>query len=181
MKERLSIIFLSIAEIFIGILLLINPVGFTSWIIMALGVVLILVGLINIIQYFRAPAREAALKKSLATGILAILLGLWCVLRNEWFIALFPLLTTLYGIIILIEGVTKVQWVTDMFRMKMGRWGWMAFSAVLTLICAMIILAHPFSTTAALWMFIGITVIVEAIIDIIAAVSGKQKPEENRQ
>ena len=129
MKERLSIIFLSIAEILVGILLLVNPVGFTSWIIIAFGIVLVFVGLISVIQYFRTPAPEAALKKSLVIGILAILLGLWCVLKNEWFIALFPLLTTLYGIVILVEGVTKVQWTADMLRLKTGRWGWMALSA----------------------------------------------------
>ena len=177
MKERLSIIFLSIAEILVGILLLVNPVAFTSWIIIAFGIVLVLVGLISVIQYFRTPAPEAALKKSLVIGILAILLGLWCVLKNEWFIALFPLLTTLYGIVILVEGVTKVQWTADMLRLKTGRWGWMALSAVFTLICAVIVLAHPFSTTAALWMFIGITMIVEAIIDIIATIFKKAKSD----
>lgn len=65
MKERLSIIFLSIAEILVGILLLFNPVGFTSWIIMALGIILILAGLISTVEYFRTPAPEAALKSHL--------------------------------------------------------------------------------------------------------------------
>ena len=173
MKDRLSIIFLSIAEILIGVLLLVNPVGLTTWIIMALGIVLILVGVINVVQYFRTPAADAAMKKSLAVGILSALFGLWCVIQNEWFLALFPLLTTLYGIAILVSGVTKVQWTADMLRLKTGHLGWMACSAAVTLICAGIILAHPFSTTAVLWMFIGITMIVEAVIDIVAAVFKK--------
>ena len=87
------------------------------------------------------------------------------------------MLTTLYGIIILVSGVTKVQWTADMLRLKAGHWGWMAVSAVITLLCAVIILANPFSTTAALWMFIGITMIVQAVIDIIAAVLKKENAE----
>lgn len=166
MKKNLSVILLGIAEILVGILLLVNPVGLTTWIIMALGIVLTVVGVVNVIQYFRAPAAEAAVKKSLSVGILLIMFGLWCVIRNEWFVALFPLLTTLYGIGILVSGVVKVQWAADLFRLKTGRWGWMALSAAVTLVCAVIILAHPFSTTAALWMFIGITMILEAVIDI---------------
>lgn len=173
MKERLSVILLGVAEIVVGILLLVNPVGLTTLIIIALGVVLILVGLFNIIQYFRTPAAEAALKKSLAIGILAVLLGLWCILRNDWFIALFPLLTTLYGIVILAGGITKVQWTADMIRLKARYWGFMAFSAVVTIACAVIILLNPFSTTVALWMFIGITMIVEAVIDIVASIFKK--------
>lgn len=174
MKERLSIIFLSIAEILLGVLLLINPVGLTTWIIMAFGIVLVLIGAINIVQYFRTSAAEAAMKKSLAIGILAVMFGLWCVIKNEWFVALFPLLTTLYGIVTLVSGVTKIQWTADMLRLKIGHWGWMAFSAAVTIICAVIILAHPFSTTAALWIFIGITMIAEAVIDIVAAIFKKQ-------
>lgn len=124
-------------------------------------------------------AVEAILKKSLASGILEILLGGWLVLKSGWFIALFPLLTTLYGIIVLVDGVMKVQWSADALRLKKGHWGWMALSAAITIICAFVILAHPFSSTAALWLFIGITLIVEAVIDIIAAVFRKQKAIEN--
>ena len=175
MKERLSIISLSIVEILVGILLLANPVGLTKWIIMVLGIILVLIGLNNVIQYFRTPAPEAAIKKSLAIGILAILFGLWCIFKKEWFIALFPILTTLYGIGILVSGVTKVQWTADMVRLKTDHWGWMALSAAVTIICAAIILAHPFSTTAALWIFIGITMIVEAVIDIVAAIFKKAR------
>ena len=53
----------------------------------------------------------------------------------------------------------------------------MAVSAAITLLCAVIILANPFSTTAALWMFIGITMIVQAVIDIVAAVLKKENAE----
>lgn len=173
MRDRLSIIFLSIVEILVGVLLLINPVGLTTWIVTAAGIVLILVGVINVVQYFRMPAVEASMKKSLVIGILSVLLGLWCVMQSEWLIALFPLLTTLYGMGVLVSGVTKIQWTADMIRLKTGRWGWMACSAVVTLVCAGVILAHPFSSTAALWMFIGITMIVEAVIDIVAAIFKK--------
>ena len=178
MRERLSIIFLSIAEILVGALLLANPVGLTTWIIMAFGIVMVCIGVINVVQYFRATASEAAMKESLAIGILSVMFGLWCIMKNEWFIALFPLVTTLYGIVILVSGVAKIQWTVDMIRLKVRHWEWMALSAVVTVICAGVILAHPFSTTAALWMFIGITMVVEAVIDILAAIF--KKAENNK-
>ena len=123
-------------------------------------------------------AAEASLRKSLALGILAVLAGLWCMLRSGWFIALFPLLTTLYGLFVLISGVTKVQWVADMIRLKRRRWGWMALSAAITIICAVVILRHPFSA-ATLWMFIGLTMIVEAVIDIISAIFIQERKEDS--
>lgn len=178
-KQKLSVTALSITEILIGILLLINPVGLTTWIIIIAGVILTLTGIVKIISYFRLPAEEAALRKSLAFGILAVLAGLWCMLRSGWFIALFPLLTTLYGLIVLISGVTKVQWAADMIRLKKRRWGWMALSAAITIICAVIILRHPFAAAATLWMFIGLTMIVEAVIDIISAIFIRERKEDS--
>lgn len=47
-------IFMCVAEILIGILLLINPVGFTRGIIVALGAVLTVQGVRAIVGYFRA-------------------------------------------------------------------------------------------------------------------------------
>lgn len=179
MREKLSIILLGAAEIVLGILLLVNPVGLAKFIITVIGVILSAIGLINIIQYFRTPPVEAALKKSLTIGILTILLGMWCIFNGEWFIAIFPLLTTLYGIITLVSGVIKIQWTADMLRMKIGYWGWMAASAVMTVLFSVIILLQPFSTAAALWVFIGITLILEAVIDIIAAIFKKSNTNQD--
>ena len=44
---------LALVEILVGILLLIDPAGFTSGIIIAAGAVLMALGLYNIILYFR--------------------------------------------------------------------------------------------------------------------------------
>lgn len=173
MRDRLSIILLSAGEIILGVLLLVNPVGLAKFIITVLGVVLAAIGTVNVIQYFRTPPFEAAMKKSLTIGILAILLGLWCIFNGEWFIAIFPLLTTLYGIVTLVSGVVKIQWTADMIRMKIERWGLMAVSAVLTVAVSAIILLQPFSTAAALWIFIGLSLIVEAVFDIVAAIFKK--------
>ncbi len=58
-------ILLCIAEIIVGILLLINPVGFTASIIMALGIVLAVMGIFSIVgtsaQIRKRPRNPAAL------------------------------------------------------------------------------------------------------------------------
>ena len=180
MRDKLSIIILGIAEIILGILLLVNPVGLAKLILTVLGIILSLIGVFNIISYFRTPPVEAAIKKSLTIGILTILLGMWCIFNGEWFIAIFPLLTTLYGVITLVSGIIKVQWTADMLRMKIGYWDWMAASALMTVLFSVIILLQPFSTATALWIFIGITLIVEAVIDIIAAIFKKPNTDQEQ-
>ena len=43
-----------------------------------------------------------------------------------------------------------------------------AISAVISVVCGAIIMFNPFTTTVYMWMFTGISLIVEAIADIIS-------------
>lgn len=163
-----------IAEIILGILLLINPVGFTSGIIIALGVMLSIQGVISLLAYFREDPETAAESNGLAKGLLLTIFGVFCVFRSEWFIVTFPILTVLYGILTLVNGINKVQWAVDMFRRKQKFWYIAVIGAVLTLLFAILILTNPFASTAILWTFIGVTLIVEAIVDILAVLLGRK-------
>ena len=114
-------ILMCLAEILIGILLLINPLGFTSGIIMGLGVLLLVMGAMSVVSYFRTSAAEAARQQSLAKGLGLMLTGAFCALKSEWFIAAFPLLTVIYGVIILVTGLVRIQWTVDTLRLKKGQ------------------------------------------------------------
>lgn len=170
----MSKIVLSLCELVVGILLLVNPVGFTKGIITAFGVLLLIAGIISVIQYFREDPREAAIERKMTYGLLEIFGGLICVLKSGWFITAFPILTVLYGVITLVTGITKVQWTVDMLRMKLKKWPIAAISAAVTLVCAAVILANPFSSTVVLWTFIAVTLIIEAVIDIVALIFSKK-------
>lgn len=176
LKQHTNHIILCLFEALVGILLLINPIGFTSGIITAGGVLLLLVGIASIIKYFRAEASEAAASQSLTKGLAALLAGAFCVLRYQWFLVTFPALTILYGVVILVTGLGKIQAAIDMLRQKNNRWFLAAISAVVSLVCAVVILNNPFSSTVILWTFTGISLIVEVIFDVVAIiVSGKQE------
>lgn len=178
LKRGLGGILMSLIELMIGILLLINPVGFTSGIIVAFGIVMMLWGLANIVKYFRTEAEEAAAKQLLATGLAKALIGAFCAFRSYWFVATFPVLTLLYGVAILFVGLRKVQWMADMLRLKRKKWFLALISAAVSLICGVVIITSPFSSTAVLWMFIAIGLIAEAVCDMIAAIWGNNEKEK---
>lgn len=163
-----------IAEVIIGILLLIDPLGFTSGIIITLGVVLSLHGIRSIVHYFRTDSEKAAEENSLVKGLLFLLFGLFCAFKSEWFLATFPILTVIYGIATLMTGISKVQWAIDMLRRKHKYWFIAIIGAVLTLVMSILIICNPFSSTAVLWTFIAVALIVEAVVDIITFIFGKR-------
>lgn len=167
-KQHANTILLCLFEILVGILLLINPIGFTAGIITGFGILLLVVGVISVIRYFQMDALEAASSQSLAKGLVALAAGVFCTFKTEWFIVTFPLLTILYGVVVLGAGLAKVQWTVDALRLKLQKWFLPAISAAVSLLCAAVILSNPFASTLALWMFTGISLIVEAIFDFIA-------------
>ncbi len=174
LKENADGIVFCLFELVVGVLLLVNPVSFTVGIIMVAGVVFILLGLINVARYFRTSVDEAVLGQMLTKGLLLLLAGIFCVWKTEWFIVTFPVLTILYGVLILVAGISKIQLTVDMLRWKNKKWFWAAISAAVSIVCAIVILRSPFATTAVLWMFTGASLIVEGIHDIIAMIAGKK-------
>jgi len=163
-----------IFEILVGILLLIDPVGFTSGIIVAFGIVLAVIGAISLFRYFREDAETASQESGLTKGIIFVIFGLFCAFKSEWFIVTFPLLTVLYGILTLVSGVSKVQWAVDMLRLKQKYWYVALICAAVTLILAVVILWNPFATMTVTWIFIGISLIAEAVADCVALVFEKK-------
>ncbi len=155
-------------EAVVGTLLLINPVGFTTGIIMIIGAALIVYAALSVIGYFRTPAAEAAKGQLLTRGLISLMIGLVGILGTKWLLAVFPLITMLYGIIMLVAGVSKIQFGIDSVRLKQKRWFLRLISAAVSIICALVIILNPFASTAALWIFIGIAMLVDAAFDLIA-------------
>lgn len=174
MRLKFNSTILPMFELIVGILLLVNPVGFATGIIMFLGAMLLIAGTFSIAQYFRASPEEAAMGKSLMLGLIEILIGVFCTFNSGWFIVTFPLLTVIFGVATLITGTAKVQWAVDMLRMKKKKWFLTGIGAAVTIICSVIIIGNPFATTAVLWAFISITLIVEAAMDVLAAVFSRE-------
>lgn len=176
MKNRVSLknLIICLVEIIVGILLLLKPVGFTNAIIIAFGFILLLFGISSIVRYFKTEAAEAAVGQYLVKGLSALLSGSFCIFRSGWFLATFPILTIMYGIVMLAGGLWKIQLAADLIRLKKDRWYIAAVSAAVSIICAAVVLGNPFTSTAALWMFTGITLIVEAVIDLVAMIVNRQ-------
>ena len=117
-KESATAFVLCIVELITGILLLLDPIRFTSTVIIGTGIVLIVLGLVQAGTYFRTDAETAALGQLLTKGLISVLAGVFCVMQWEWFLAAFPALTIVYGALILITGISKIQLSIDMIRLK---------------------------------------------------------------
>ena len=76
----------------------------------------------------------------------------------------------LFGLLVLLAGFIKIQTSVDLLRLKKSGWWLTAIGALLTIVFAIIILANPFKAVKALGIFIGITLIVEAVLDAVGLI-----------
>lgn len=74
-------------ELLTGILLLVNPVEFTSIIIIRAGAIMAIVDIINIIKYFTSNKKSASNEQYLVKWLLLIAAGVFCVVKSDWFIS----------------------------------------------------------------------------------------------
>lgn len=166
LKQNSVNLLISLCELIIGILLLIDPTGFSNGIIIAFGAACLAFGVVQIVFYWKKPLAEAISRFYLMKGLISISVGLFCICFSHWFLETFKLLSFLYGIL-LISGFYKVQWSIDLLRQKEKRWWLAAVSAGLSILFSLIIIGNPFSTVTVTWIFSGVVLIAEAIIDIV--------------
>lgn len=183
-KESLGGLTAALIELVVGVLLLINPTGFTTGIIVGLGVLLALWGAMSTAQYFMAKPEEAAREQGLAKGLVLLMAGLACVLCSDWLVSAFPLLTVLYGILLLLLSALKIQGAVDMMRLKKDNWVFAAGGALVCVVAALFTLLNPFGVRRLVWALVSVALIAEAVLDAFAVFFRKKakdaapKPEK---
>lgn len=168
LMEKWPILLVSLLEIIIGIVLLIQPVNFTNLAIIISGILLVLRGILCAMKYLRAEPKAAIREQNLAKALILVTAGLFCVLDSQWLLNTFSDLSVLYGAAIVVMGFFKVQRTVDMLRSRHEKSIWAAASALLALAVGFVILWNPFSKPAALWIFTGICLLAEAAVDLVS-------------
>lgn len=167
LDKKIKALLLCIAELLIGVFLLIKPVGFTSTIIVCAGLGLMVKGLMDVVRYFRTSAREASLQEGISHGLIFLLIGAFCAFQSEWLMQAVSFSGIIYAVVIMLLGVDKIQSAVDARRLGSKYWFYPAISAIISIVCVVIIFLNPFSVERNLLVFAGVVLIVEAVLDMI--------------
>lgn len=163
---RLGNILLLVFEIMVGVLLLVNPTGFTTAIVVGTGILMTIAGVVCATLYFAGEPVTMAARQLLFKGLLLVLAGLLAITQHHLILQAFPILTVMYALAMLVLAAYKVQRMTDMLRVHAGRWYMPAASAALAALLALFILTNPWGATQVVWTFVGISLILEAALEI---------------
>ena len=111
------------------------------------------------------------MSNDMALGLGWIIGGAAVIIFKGLLVSLLPIL---FGMVMLVGGVIKIQSTLGFRRMNAGRWYLELISAAISVVLGFLILANPFSTALLLMRVIGVSLIIEGVMDLISRVAYKR-------
>ena len=128
-----------------------------------LGVLFLVFGIVKLTGFFSKDPYQLVFESDLVFGILYLIFGLLLLLRTERMMALFGLF---FGLMLLADGLTRVRIALDARPFGIRAWWLILISAIATAILGLVLLFHPGEGTRVLTQLLGITLIVDGIMNI---------------
>lgn len=153
----------AVAGLVLGLLLLIFPESSGIVICYVCAAAVAIFGIMHLINYFVYKGPEHIYRYDLTQGIVGIALGVFLFISPKFLLGVLPVVL---GIVIIIDSVVKLQNAFDYMRMGYGRWWIMLILSVVTCALGVLILTDPFMAAMTLLTFIGISMIVNSVIDL---------------
>jgi len=166
LKDHAKSVYYMLFTLLAGLCLLIFPQMTTAVVFWGLAGALMLIGLVQLIGYFRSDVQGAISGDKMATGLLLIVLGLIIGLAQETIASLLPVV---FGFVLFVGGIFKTQGAFDLRRMGDARWFMALVGALISLVCGVIILVDPFDTLMTLMRVMGAFLVLESVQDMLYA------------
>ena len=173
LKKVFNISMISSVLLFLfGLILAVNAEGFIKSITVAIGVILLLIGVFPVIDYFRYRKDGLGASVGLISGIFSIVCGLMLLINEDLLMILIPVFI---GVWMIINGINKIQ---VSFEIKdLGEKSWIItfIYSILIIVLGGYFIVNPISGATTVTSFIGIVLCIYAVLDIIDCIIIKVK------
>lgn len=159
-KAKSAYVVMSVVMLVLGLVLIIWPEISLSILCFTIGIVLAIFGVVKLISYFSKDLYRLAFQFDLALGIFTLIFGIILMIHPANILMLFPVIM---GILILLDGVFKIQTAMDARRFGMARWWVIMFLAVITAVFGLLLVIRPFEGAVAVMILLGVTLMVDGI------------------
>lgn len=151
------------ATLVLGLLLLIRPQLLTNLVFNVCGAGLCVFGVLNVLRYFLHKDPYEGFNWELCLGLVLLTCGIVLIVFKNALLSLLPLV---FGLVLLLGGIIKLQAAFNMRRMMYARWYLTMIAAVVSGALGIVIIVNPFGTLLTLLRVIGGALCVEAIEDL---------------
>lgn len=181
-----NFIVINIGLALLGIILIIFPDQSKDIICRAIGIMLCIWGVLNIIDYIRLRRQEIFGSFGLVSGCACIGFGTYIIIKPDQLAAF---IVAGLSIVLFICGVIKLQHAIDFAHVKSKGWIGQIVFAVLMIAAGVVSFLNPFGASDWLMRFVGIALTLSSIWDIITIIwfnknlkeiKGESEPRKKR-
>lgn len=173
LKKVFNISMISSVLLFLfGLILAVNAEGFIKSITVTIGVILLLIGVFPVIDYFRYRKDGLGASVGLISGIFSIVCGLMLLINEDLLMILIPVFI---GVWMIINGINKIQVSFEIKDLGEKSWVITFIYSILIMVLGGYFIVNPISGATTVTSFIGIILCIYAVLDIIDCVIIKVK------
>ena len=173
LKKVFNISMISSVLLFLfGLVLAVNAEGFIKSITVTIGVILLLIGVFPVIDYFRYRKDGLGASVGLISGIFSIVCGLMLLINEDLLMILIPVFI---GVWMIINGINKIQVSFEIKDLGEKSWVITFIYSILIMVLGGYFIVNPISGATTVTSFIGIILCIYAVLDIIDCVIIKVK------
>lgn len=162
-KIKTNVVVSSMLCVILGLVLVLRPGLSMRIVCTAVGVVLVLSGVMRMIDFFAARDGSLYSQANLIFGIVLAVVGVWIVVKPDKVMAIIPIIV---GIVIVIHGLHNLQQAIRLCQDKYERWWVALLLGVLTVGFGVLLICRPFTAIDTVVMMIGFFLIYDGISNV---------------
>lgn len=162
-KIKTNVVISSALCVILGLVLVFRPGLSMRIVCTAVGVVLILSGVMRMIDHFTARDGSLYAQANLIFGIVLVVVGVWIVVKPDKVMAIIPIIV---GIVIVIHGLHNLQQAIELWRDRYEKWWVALILGVLTVGFGVLLVCRPFAAIDTVVMLIGFFLIYDGISNV---------------
>lgn len=175
-KKVLPAILMIVFEIGVGVMLIIDAEKMAAWAFLAFGVIMMIAGLVLLLRFVIERKKQESDNPGLVGAAVPLLIaGLVFAVAHQLLADMLGIIAVIFGAILLISGAFKIIGFFMAKKEYTVAPGLAIFSGILSLILGVVIMINPFGSIQVLGIFIGVSLIFGAVMDIISLISGGSK------
>ena len=155
-----------------GLILIFNSEGFIRSISTIIGILLLLIGILPVADFFRYRRNDAISGISLISGIFSIVCGLMFLLNENMLMILIPVFI---GVWMIINGINKFQVSFQIKDQNESSWVITFIFSILIILCGGYFIINPISGSKIVTQTLGIIICIYSVLDIIDCLIIKSK------
>ena len=165
-KLKWNLILMSALYLGLGIFLLLVPGTALNVVCYALGAVVLVCAVVQLVRYFAVERGVFQSQLTLISGLVCLGLGAFLIIRSDIVVRLLPIV---FGLFVIFDSLGRIQNALELRRCQYSSWKGFLLLALLSIVLGVVMIVDPFGAMETLVRAIGIILILEGTLNLLSA------------